>query len=826
MHVATGMSPDRARRWQVLTFFVIIGLLASAFSFFPSQRVTPQAAAAVGGIYKVSTDGAARHMYVAEYGGLLYVLWSDFAGDSSWALRLSTSQNAEGTAWNYPENVGSKGVTKPDFPKIKMIGSPDGRMHAVWSDAASAGAVRHAWFTPGSGKSPSNPSQWDYETVSGSGKAAAFDVDPDGNAFIVWDTGDTIWGRVWYASNGTSSQIKQIRSVSRLPGIAVTNSQVHLVYVDTNDKLTYYRALDKNFNSFGEQETAIGGGRSDDPSPTITKGTDGSVYMVWSMSTGERWEIHMRQRLAGQGLGPLEKVSHNYVGDTDGSNVNHSAATVAVSPNGTVWVGWTGAETGTSQIYERQRAAGTLFTDYGNPTQFCVSCGNTGAAGQAEYGSSPTGAIHLVWQQRDGSGGDFRVWYSLRAAGGGVSSPSPSPSPSPLPSPPVISAVNATPSTLTSATVTWNTDTPSSSRVFYSLQGVPVDTSCTLANCTAGDPELFTNGADGHSVTIRGLGPGKTYSYQVRSTDEHGQVTLDPGVRTFTTSTLEIVGNGETYNGKFSALVYVPAGVQQLDWTANGGQTFTPINLGTTTVPQVYGFAGDLTPSDPAGAQLYSIYVRYNGQGNQISTTATIDYNPAHKPVFNDVDPNGTSPYAIAIYELAGRGIVHGSNGSFRPLDPIVRAEVAAIVDRELSWEREDGSYAFSDQGLIDDALWDDIEVLANYGVARGFGDGTFQPMGNVAQAQVISLITRAMIAKGYWQLQADDGSFPQVPNGSGHRQDIVTFNFYTQGSLNSVFSGANYAADAERRFVAYIGWEAIKWREAQVNGSSIYELP
>lgn len=40
--------------------------------------------------------------------------------------------------------------------------------------------------------------------------------------------------------------------------------------------------------------------------------------------------------------------------------------------------------------------------------------------------------------------------------------------------------------------------------------------------------------------------------------------------------------------------------------------------------------------------------------------------------------------------------------------------------------------------------------LLADHDVARGYGDGTFQPLGNVLQAQAISLFTRAMVGKGY----------------------------------------------------------------------------
>lgn len=819
MHQATGKHPTRARRWQVLSLFAILGMLFSAFSYFPARQVTPAADAAVGSIYTVSTDGAARHMYVAQYQGLLYTLWTDFGGDPNWQLRLSQSQNADGTAWNYPQNVSNKGAQKPDYPKIKLMASADGRLHAVWSDAANQGGVYHAWFTPGANKNPADPNQWEYAPVSGTGKAASFDIDADGNVYVVWDTTDTVWGRTWFASTGQYGPIVNVRGAARLPGVAVTSDRIHLIFIDTGNTWAYYKVLDKNWNGV-ETDALLAAGKATDPSPEIVKDANGSVYMAWSMDIGNGyWEIRVRQRLAGQGLGPVERASHNYADPNSveaGNNFNHSSPTITVDNNGTVWVAWTGAESGVSQIYERSRPAGSTFSDYGFAGQFCVSCNSGGRSGEAEYGSTTDGSVDLVWQQKD-SGGNFRVMFSQRSAGGVGTQPSPSPSP--VTNPAVISNVGQQPNTLTSTTVTWNTDIPSSSRVFFST--VAVDTSCTAANCTAGDPTMTTT----HGVTLRNLSPNRTYNYQVRSINASGQETLDPQVRTFTTPSFEIVGNGKTADGKFSGLVYVPAGTRQLDWIADNNAP-VQIQWTITSKPGVVAFAGILPTSGVAAPHTFNVYVRYNGQGSQITNTAAIQWNPAFKAPFSDVDPASTTPEAVAIYELEGRGIVQGSNGLFRPTDQIARAEAAAIVARMLDWINEQGTAHFTDQGTVDSELWNDVDILADYDVARGFGDGTYQPTASIVQGQIISLVTRAMVAKGYWQYQNDDGTFPQIPPSSGHRVDVITFNFYTNGALASFFSGANYASPAERRFVARVAYEAVKWRESLAAGTTIYELP
>ena len=123
------------------------------------------------------------------------------------------------------------------------------------------------------------------------------------------------------------------------------------------------------------------------------KDANGSVYMAWAMDIGTGiWEIRVRQRLAGQGLGPVERASHNYSCDgcpEAGNNFNHSSPTIAVDNNGTVWVAWTGAESGVSQIYERQRPAGGSFGDYGSAGQFCVSCNSGSSSGRRSTAAPP-----------------------------------------------------------------------------------------------------------------------------------------------------------------------------------------------------------------------------------------------------------------------------------------------------------------------------------------------------------------------------------------------------------------------------------------------------
>jgi hypothetical protein len=91
---------------------------------------------------------------------------------------------------------------------------------------------------------------------------------------------------------------------------------------------------------------------------------------------------------------------------------------------------------------------------------------------------------------------------------------------------PTISAVNDSGVGSTTATITWTTDEPSDSQVFFREAGE------SAYQQTAVDTVLVTS----HSVALTGLTPGTTYEYYVRSADAEGNATTATG-NGFTTST-------------------------------------------------------------------------------------------------------------------------------------------------------------------------------------------------------------------------------------------------------------------------------------------------
>lgn len=97
---------------------------------------------------------------------------------------------------------------------------------------------------------------------------------------------------------------------------------------------------------------------------------------------------------------------------------------------------------------------------------------------------------------------------------------------------PVITAVQSGNVASTTATITWTTDEPSDSQVFFREVGESTYQQTTV------DPAAVT----GHSVSLTGLMPGTEYEFHVRSVDASGNGSTANGGLTFTT-----LQNGYTY---------------------------------------------------------------------------------------------------------------------------------------------------------------------------------------------------------------------------------------------------------------------------------------
>lgn len=181
---------------------------------------------------------------------------------------------------------------------------------------------------------------------------------------------------------------------------------------------------------------------------------------------------------------------------------------------------------------------------------------------------------------------------------------------------------------------------------------------------------------------------------------------------------------------------------------------------------------------------------------------------------FSDV--SASHPAYAAITRLAALGVIRGyADGRFGPDDPIVRAQMAALIARAMGWDAETWVNPFPDRGGVDVNLWRNVGTLSHYNVAQGYPDGLYRPTHDVFYAQTISFITRAMVAKRYWTMRSDNPAiYPDVPASSGHRADLSTFVAYAglvPGTSSTSQSWPVWNQPATRAWFAQAQWQALE---------------
>ena len=327
----------------------------------------------------------------------------------------------------------------------------------------------------------------------------------------------------------------------------------------------------------------------------------------------------------------------------------------------------------------------------------------------------------------------------------------------------------------------------------WTLDGINAGSASTLA--------VTMN--DDHSVvaTFTQLPPAPTPSPSASPAPSPSAPTLTIAPVTATQGSVTVSRDGDR-----ATLVAQPAAVQRfLGWQI-GGANIARIG----TAPAITTWANPLT----------------------LLLTDDLTVTPvfAAQQPFPDVAANDPANGALA--ELATRGIIRGyESGAVGPDDPILRAQMAALIARTLGYTDLPGN-PFTDRcdpgqpaNCIDGELWQAVSQLATREIARGYSDlatcapaaaPCYAPRDAVVRIQVIAFITRAMIDAGYWQQQPADPHFAGgALNGTGHEADIATYRFYTGNTgdftapLNAL-SGTDWQQPATRAWFARALWTAL----------------
>lgn len=131
-----------------------------------------------------------------------------------------------------------------------------------------------------------------------------------------------------------------------------------------------------------------------------------------------------------------------------------------------------------------------------------------------------------------------------------------------------------------------------------------------------------------------------------------------------------------------------------------------------------------------------------------------------------------------AISTLTNAGILKGFNdGSFRPQDPITRAQMATIIARFA--KLTEGTKTFNDI----DGHWaqDAIELAAGNGWINGYEDGSFRPDNKITRAATIAMINRVLER----HVESVDDLLPDMNVWKDNMDPSYTFYFEIQEATN-----------------------------------------
>ncbi|KJS13869.1 MAG: hypothetical protein VR67_02010 [Peptococcaceae bacterium BRH_c8a] len=85
------------------------------------------------------------------------------------------------------------------------------------------------------------------------------------------------------------------------------------------------------------------------------------------------------------------------------------------------------------------------------------------------------------------------------------------------------------------------------------------------------------------------------------------------------------------------------------------------------------------------------------------------------------------------------------TDGTFRPLNPVTRQEVASIVSRLLDLDAGTAVKAFADAGAIAPWARDAVNAVAAAGIMSGYTDGNFKGTNHITRAEAVVTLDRSM---------------------------------------------------------------------------------
>ena len=260
------------------------------------------------------------------------------------------------------------------------------------------------------------------------------------------------------------------------------------------------------------------------------------------------------------------------------------------------------------------------------------------------------------------------------------------------------------------------------------------------------DMEVLTLRKDNENVQIKINGSKATdnggRNYFSNWTDEVNNKTINDATLTADTikTAIETAEGGETYT--FTA---------NFDRSSGGGSGGS-----NRPKPPVVEIPDDV-PTGLNGKDHYAYIIGYGNndvrpQNNitraevatiffRLLTDETRTANMTKSNSYNDVKDGDW--FCCAVSTLSKMGIIKGyEDGSFKPNDPISRAEFAAIAAR-FDPDGDKTPATFAD--VTSHWAKDEISIAANHGWIKGYEDGSFKPDQKITRAETMTLVNRVL---------------------------------------------------------------------------------
>ena len=175
--------------------------------------------------------------------------------------------------------------------------------------------------------------------------------------------------------------------------------------------------------------------------------------------------------------------------------------------------------------------------------------------------------------------------------------------------------------------------------------------------------------------------------------------------------------------------------------------------------------------------------------------------------------------YEEAVKKLLADGVVSGyGDGSFKPENPITRAEVCAMLIKagekaatgsaDAAGESAAAGASFSD---LDKAPWAESFIVkaADYGIVSGYTDGTFKPTNNITNNELASMIVKAAGVKsgditggwpeGFVNKAKELGAVIKTGDALATRGDVAVAIYGTQEKIEAA-AKAGYEKEVENK--------------------------